>query len=72
MSKGGILIIPQTNSKRPSGRPKRNTNSELKDTEKLILFHNSLSQQAFAKKQDEAALTQLSLTVVSVFSDGIA
>jgi len=33
---------------------------------------DSLSQQAFTKKQDEAALTQLSLTVVSVFLDGVA
>jgi hypothetical protein len=33
---------------------------------------DSLSRQAFEKKQDEAALTQLSLTVVSVFLDGVA
>lgn len=33
---------------------------------------DSLSRQAFTKKQDEAALTQLSLTVVSVFLDGVA
>ncbi len=39
MSEGGILIIPQTNSKRPPGRPKRTKNSDVKDTEELILFH---------------------------------
>jgi AcrR family transcriptional regulator len=33
---------------------------------------DSLSQQAFNKKQDETALTQLSITVVSVFLDGVA
>jgi AcrR family transcriptional regulator len=39
MCKGGILIIPQISSKRPPGRPKRTKNSDLKDTEKLILYH---------------------------------
>ncbi|WP_028777395.1 TetR/AcrR family transcriptional regulator [Shimazuella kribbensis] len=38
MSEGGIIIIPQTNSKRPPGRPKKTNNSDLKDTEKMILY----------------------------------
>lgn len=55
-------------------------NGELQDqldqadllTDVWLGLLDSLSRQAFTKKQDEAALTQLSLTVVSVFLDGVA
>jgi AcrR family transcriptional regulator len=39
MKEGRIIIIPQSRSNRRPGRPKRNQESDLKDTGKLILFH---------------------------------